>query len=102
MFLLQLDNELETALGLLDTVIKKKPPGLTQYIPGLISSFLPLLRSPLAAPRIKKPFLSLASCVMPARLKTFGEYLPLLFKGRVCHFDGGDCSYKMVDHDHVP
>lgn len=72
LFLLQLDNELETALGLLGAVIKRKPPGLTQYIPALISSFLPLFRSPLAAPRIKEPFLSLASCVMPAQLKTFG------------------------------
>ncbi|KAJ6659096.1 hypothetical protein lerEdw1_019399 [Lerista edwardsae] len=70
--LLQLDNELESMLGLLDAVLKRNPPGFSQYIPALIGSFLPLLKSPLAAPRIKAPFLSLSSCVMPARLKTFG------------------------------
>uniref|UniRef100_A0A670KGB9 GCN1 activator of EIF2AK4 n=1 Tax=Podarcis muralis TaxID=64176 RepID=A0A670KGB9_PODMU len=70
--LLQLDNELESMLGLLDAVLKRNPPGLSQYIPSLIGFFLPLLKSPLAAPRIKTPFLSLASCVMPDRLKTFG------------------------------
>ncbi|XP_053225790.1 eIF-2-alpha kinase activator GCN1 isoform X2 [Podarcis raffonei] len=68
----ELDNELESMLGLLDAVLKRNPPGLSQYIPSLIGFFLPLLKSPLAAPRIKTPFLSLASCVMPDRLKTFG------------------------------
>uniref|UniRef100_A0A8C3QIQ3 GCN1 activator of EIF2AK4 n=1 Tax=Cyanoderma ruficeps TaxID=181631 RepID=A0A8C3QIQ3_9PASS len=94
----ELDNELETALGLLDTVIKKKPPGLTQYIPGLISSFLPLLRSPLAAPRIKKPFLSLASCVMPARLKTFGtlvSHVTLRLMKPECELDESWCQEEL-------
>ncbi|XP_053135159.1 eIF-2-alpha kinase activator GCN1 [Hemicordylus capensis] len=68
----ELDNELESMLGLLDAVLKRNPPGLSQYIPSLVDSFLPLLKSPLAAPRIKDPFLSLASCVMPPWLKTFG------------------------------
>uniref|UniRef100_A0A8C3UHX5 GCN1 activator of EIF2AK4 n=1 Tax=Catharus ustulatus TaxID=91951 RepID=A0A8C3UHX5_CATUS len=94
----ELDNELETALGLLDTVIKKKPPGLTQYIPGLISSFLPLFRSPLAAPRIKKPFLSLASCVMPARLKTFGtlvSHVTLRLMKPECELDECWCQEEL-------
>ncbi|NXD39989.1 GCN1 kinase, partial [Copsychus sechellarum] len=94
----ELDNELETALGLLDTVIKKKPPGLTQYIPGLISSFLPLFRSPLAAPRIKKPFLSLASCVMPARLKTFGtlvSHVTLRLMKPECELDESWCQEEL-------
>ncbi|XP_012869831.1 PREDICTED: translational activator GCN1 isoform X1 [Dipodomys ordii] len=68
----ELDGELEVALGLLDTILTKNPSGLTQYIPVLIDSFLPLLKSPLAAPRIKSPFLSLAACVMPRRLKALG------------------------------
>lgn len=68
----QLDSELESMLGLLDAVLKRNPLGLSQYIPALVGSFLPLLKSPLAAPRIKHIFLSLASCVMPAQLKTFG------------------------------
>uniref|UniRef100_A0A8C3N0Q8 Uncharacterized protein n=1 Tax=Geospiza parvula TaxID=87175 RepID=A0A8C3N0Q8_GEOPR len=94
----ELDNELETALGLLDTVLKKKPPGLTQYIPGLISSFLPLFRSPLAAPRIKKPFLSLASCVMPARLKTFGtlvSHVTLRLMKPECELDESWCQEEL-------
>ncbi|ETE58940.1 Translational activator GCN1, partial [Ophiophagus hannah] len=45
---------------------------LKEYIPALVGCFLPLLKSPLAAPRIKAPFLSLVSCVMPDHLKTFG------------------------------
>lgn len=69
---MQLDGELEAALGLLDTILTKNPSGLTQYIPVLVDSFLPLLKSPLAAPRIKNPFLSLAACVMPPRLKALG------------------------------
>lgn len=72
---LQLDGELEAVLGLLDTVLVKNPTGLTQYIPVLVDSFLPLLKSPLAAPRIKNPFLSLAACVMPPRLKALGQSL---------------------------
>uniref|UniRef100_A0A8C3DBU1 GCN1 activator of EIF2AK4 n=1 Tax=Corvus moneduloides TaxID=1196302 RepID=A0A8C3DBU1_CORMO len=94
----ELDNELETALGLLDTVIKKKPPGLTQYIPSLISSFLPLFRSPLAAPRIKKPFLSLASCVMPAQLKTFGtlvSHVTLRLMKPECELDESWCQEEL-------
>lgn len=69
---LQMDSELEAALGLLDTILAKNPSGLTQYIPVLVDSFLPLLKSPLAAPRIKNPFLSLAACVMPPRLRALG------------------------------
>ncbi|PKU38611.1 translational activator hypothetical protein [Limosa lapponica baueri] len=94
----ELDNELETALGLLDTVIKRKPPGLSQYIPGLISSFLPLLRSPLAAPRVKEPFLSLASCVMPARLKTFGtlvSHVTLRLMKPECELDESWCQEEL-------
>lgn len=69
---LQLDGELEAALGLLDAIVTRNPCGLTQYIPILVDAFLPLLKSPLAAPRVKGPFLSLAACVMPPRLKTLG------------------------------
>ncbi|KAL7986757.1 hypothetical protein Chor_013040 [Crotalus horridus] len=57
----ELDTELESTLGLFDAVLKRNPPSLSQYIPALVSCFLPLLKSPLAAPRIKAPFLSLVS-----------------------------------------
>uniref|UniRef100_A0A8B9J0J0 GCN1 activator of EIF2AK4 n=1 Tax=Amazona collaria TaxID=241587 RepID=A0A8B9J0J0_9PSIT len=94
----ELDNELETALGLLGAVMKRKPPGLTQYIPALISSFLPLFRSPLAAPRIKEPFLSLASCVMPAQLKTFGtlvSHVTLRLMKPECELDESWCQEEL-------
>ena len=84
---MQLDGELEAALGLLDTILAKNPSGLTQYIPVLVDSFLPLLKSPLAAPRIKNPFLSLAACVMPPRLKALGQSL---FTG--CEHDPGQAG----------
>ncbi|XP_063000268.1 stalled ribosome sensor GCN1 isoform X1 [Elgaria multicarinata webbii] len=91
----KLDNELESMLGLLDAVLKRNTPGLSQYIPALIGSFLPLLKSPLAAPRIKTPFLSLASCVMPARLKTFGivvSHVTLRMMKPECDLDESWCQ----------
>ncbi|KAL8180480.1 UNVERIFIED_CONTAM: translational activator of GCN4, partial [Gekko kuhli] len=91
----ELDDELESMLGLLDAVLKKNPPGLSQYIPALVGSFLPLLKSPLAAPRIKTPFLSLASCVMPAHLKTFGtlvSHVTLRLMKPECDLDESWCQ----------
>ncbi|XP_015280782.1 PREDICTED: translational activator GCN1 [Gekko japonicus] len=91
----ELDDELESMLGLLDAVLKRNPPGLSQYIPALVGSFLPLLKSPLAAPRIKTPFLSLASCVMPAHLKTFGtlvSHVTLRLMKPECDLDESWCQ----------
>ncbi|XP_006019968.1 eIF-2-alpha kinase activator GCN1 [Alligator sinensis] len=94
----ELDSELETALGLLNTVMKRNPPGLTQYIPSLVGSFLPLFKSPLAAPRIKIPFLSLAYCVMPARLRTFGilvSHVTLRLMKPECELDESWCQEEL-------
>ncbi|XP_065273696.1 stalled ribosome sensor GCN1 [Emys orbicularis] len=94
----ELDGELEAALGLLDAVLKRNPLGLTQYIPVLIGSFLPLLKSPLAAPRIKTAFLSLASCVMPPRLKTFGtlvSHVTLRLMKPACELDESWCQEEL-------
>nr|XP_003478419.1 eIF-2-alpha kinase activator GCN1 isoform X1 [Cavia porcellus] len=94
----ELDGELEAALGLLDTVLAKKPSGLTQYIPVLVDSFLPLLKSPLAAPRIKKPFLSLAACVMPPRLKALGtlvSHVTLRLLKPECALDKSWCQEEL-------
>ncbi|KAK1160013.1 hypothetical protein AOXY_G21506 [Acipenser oxyrinchus oxyrinchus] len=71
--LLELDRELQSALSLLAAVVTRKPPGLCQHIPQVIHSFLPLFKSPLAAPRIKEPFLALANSVMPAELTNLGS-----------------------------
>ncbi|XP_061459241.1 stalled ribosome sensor GCN1 [Rhineura floridana] len=94
----ELDDELESMLGLLDAVLKRNPPGLSQYIPGLIGYFLPLLKSPLAAPRVKIPFLSLASCVMPDRLKTFGtvvSHVTLRMMKPECDLDESWCQEEL-------
>ncbi|KAK6483659.1 eIF-2-alpha kinase activator GCN1-like [Huso huso] len=71
--LLELDRELQSALSFLAAVVTRKPPGLCQHIPQVIHSFLPLFKSPLAAPRIKEPFLALANSVMPAELTNLGS-----------------------------
>ncbi|XP_077016110.1 stalled ribosome sensor GCN1 [Tamandua tetradactyla] len=94
----ELDSELEVALGLLDTILAKNPSGLTQYIPVLVDSFLPLLKSPLAAPRIKNPFLSLAACVMPPRLKALGtlvSHVTLRLLQPECDLDKSWCQEEL-------
>ncbi|XP_006865512.1 PREDICTED: translational activator GCN1 [Chrysochloris asiatica] len=95
----ELDSELEAALGLLDTVLAKNPSGLTQYIPVLVDSFLPLLKSPLAAPRIKNPFLSLATCVLPPRLKAVGtlvSHVTLRLLKPECALDKSWCQEELA------
>uniref|UniRef100_A0A2R8ZXP2 Stalled ribosome sensor GCN1 n=1 Tax=Pan paniscus TaxID=9597 RepID=A0A2R8ZXP2_PANPA len=94
----ELDGELEAALGLLDIILAKNPSGLTQYIPVLVDSFLPLLKSPLAAPRIKNPFLSLAACVMPSRLKALGtlvSHVTLRLLKPECALDKSWCQEEL-------
>uniref|UniRef100_A0A2K5F9S9 Stalled ribosome sensor GCN1 n=1 Tax=Aotus nancymaae TaxID=37293 RepID=A0A2K5F9S9_AOTNA len=95
----ELDGELEAALGLLDIILAKNPSGLTQYIPVLVDSFLPLLKSPLAAPRIKNPFLSLAACVMPPRLKALGtlvSHVTLRLLKPECALDKSWCQEELL------
>uniref|UniRef100_F7HRP1 Stalled ribosome sensor GCN1 n=1 Tax=Macaca mulatta TaxID=9544 RepID=F7HRP1_MACMU len=94
----ELDGELEAALGLLDIILVKNPSSLTQYIPVLVDSFLPLLKSPLAAPRIKNPFLSLAACVMPSRLKALGtlvSHVTLRLLKPECVLDKSWCQEEL-------
>ncbi|KAL0610568.1 eIF-2-alpha kinase activator GCN1 [Plecturocebus cupreus] len=95
----ELDGELAAALGLLDIILAKNPSGLTQYIPVLVDSFLPLLKSPLAAPRIKNPFLSLAACVMPPRLKALGtlvSHVTLRLLKPECALDKSWCQEELL------
>ncbi|XP_030743287.1 eIF-2-alpha kinase activator GCN1 [Echinops telfairi] len=94
----ELDSGLEAALGLLDTVLAKNPVGLTQYVPVLVDAFLPLLKSPLAAPRIKNPFLSLAACVLPPRLKAVGtlvSHVTLRLLKPECALDTSWCQEEL-------
>ncbi|XP_075390131.1 stalled ribosome sensor GCN1 [Tenrec ecaudatus] len=95
----ELDSGLEAALGLLDTVLAKNPSGLTQYVPVLVDAFLPLLKSPLAAPRIKNPFLSLAACVLPPRLKAVGtlvSHVTLRLLKPECALDTSWCQEELT------
>ncbi|XP_069071140.1 stalled ribosome sensor GCN1 isoform X2 [Pleurodeles waltl] len=96
--LVELDMELVATLGLLDAIIKKKPSELSQYVPVLVSSFLPLFKSPLAASRVKTPFLALADTVMPARLHTLGTligYLTLRLLKPECELDEAWCQEEL-------
>ncbi|XP_051887942.1 eIF-2-alpha kinase activator GCN1 [Pristis pectinata] len=68
----QLDEDLQSALNVLNAVIERNPRGLSQQIPALIRVFLPLFQSPLVAPRLKETFLALSSCVLSADLKNLG------------------------------
>ncbi|XP_039627562.1 eIF-2-alpha kinase activator GCN1 isoform X1 [Polypterus senegalus] len=68
----EMDQELESVLSLLGAVVKKKLPGVSHQIPLVLRSFLPLFRSPLAAPRIKKHYLSLIDCVFQPQQRNLG------------------------------
>ncbi|CAJ0964902.1 unnamed protein product [Ranitomeya imitator] len=73
--LMPLDMELENTIRLVDCIIQQRSTGLSQHIPALTSSLLPLLKSPLSASRIHALFVQLAGSVMPAHLRTFGKLL---------------------------
>uniref|UniRef100_A0A665VTG2 GCN1 activator of EIF2AK4 n=1 Tax=Echeneis naucrates TaxID=173247 RepID=A0A665VTG2_ECHNA len=47
-----LDVELQSVVGLLEATLKERPAQITMELPALLQVLLPLLRSPLAAPRI--------------------------------------------------
>ncbi|XP_030044919.1 eIF-2-alpha kinase activator GCN1, partial [Microcaecilia unicolor] len=96
--LLELDEKLKAVLALLNSVIKKAPLGLCQYIPVLIRSSMPLFNSPLAAPQLRISFLSLADCVMPAWLKHLGTlvgHLTLRLLKPECELDESWCQEEL-------
>ncbi|KAM8961528.1 stalled ribosome sensor GCN1 isoform 1-T1 [Pelodytes ibericus] len=96
--LLELDVELENATRLLDCIIQKSPPDLSHHIPSLTISFLPLLKSPLAAPRIQSLFVAFAGCVMPAHLQTFGTlvaHITLRLLNPECELDAAWCQEEL-------
>uniref|UniRef100_A0A8C7IKY4 GCN1 activator of EIF2AK4 n=1 Tax=Oncorhynchus kisutch TaxID=8019 RepID=A0A8C7IKY4_ONCKI len=47
-----LDMELRCAVGLLEATLIQKPPQISWQLPGVLQVLLPLLHSPLAAPRL--------------------------------------------------
>ncbi|XP_064822352.1 stalled ribosome sensor GCN1-like [Oncorhynchus masou masou] len=73
-----LDMELQCAVGLLEAMLIQKPPQISWQLPGVLQVLLPLLHSPLAAPRLQQAFLDIGACLMPTEL----HYLAVLV-GRV-------------------
>uniref|UniRef100_A0A8C5P6E8 GCN1 activator of EIF2AK4 n=1 Tax=Leptobrachium leishanense TaxID=445787 RepID=A0A8C5P6E8_9ANUR len=91
----ELDTDLENTTRLLSCLVQQQSPGLSHHIPTLTSCFLPLLKSPLAAPRIKTLFVTLAGCVIQTRLKTFGTlfaHITLRLLNPECSLDSAWCQ----------
>ncbi|XP_026072938.1 eIF-2-alpha kinase activator GCN1-like [Carassius auratus] len=72
--LLELDLELQCAVSLLEAALARHPPLIWMHLPGVLQVILPLLQSPLAAPRIKQVFLHIGVTLMPKEL----HYLAVL------------------------
>ncbi|XP_072244658.1 stalled ribosome sensor GCN1 [Leuresthes tenuis] len=63
-----LDVELQSMIGLLKAIMKERPAQITRELPAVLQVLLPLLPSPLAAPRIQQLFLDIGVCLMPSHL----------------------------------
>uniref|UniRef100_A0A672PWC5 GCN1 activator of EIF2AK4 n=1 Tax=Sinocyclocheilus grahami TaxID=75366 RepID=A0A672PWC5_SINGR len=48
----ELDVELQCAVSLLEAALARRPPLIWMHLPGVLQAVLPLLQSPLAAPRV--------------------------------------------------
>ncbi|XP_063049670.1 stalled ribosome sensor GCN1 [Engraulis encrasicolus] len=68
--LLGLDAELESSVGLLESVLMQRPPQLSWQLPSILQAVLPLLHSPLAAPRLAKLMPTIGSALMPTQLNS--------------------------------
>jgi len=71
---LQLDVELQSMIGLLKAILKERPAQITRELPAVLQVLLPLLPSPLAAPRIQQLFLDIGVCLMPSHLHHLGTW----------------------------
>uniref|UniRef100_A0A4W5R6Q8 GCN1 activator of EIF2AK4 n=1 Tax=Hucho hucho TaxID=62062 RepID=A0A4W5R6Q8_9TELE len=69
-----LDMELRCAVGLLEATLIQKPPQISWQLPGVLQVLLPLLHSPLAAPRLQQSFLDIGACLISKEL----HYLAVL------------------------
>ncbi|XP_016426339.1 eIF-2-alpha kinase activator GCN1-like [Sinocyclocheilus rhinocerous] len=70
----ELVGELQCAVGLLEVALARRPPLIWMHLPGVLQVVLPLLQSPLAAPRVKQVFLHIGVSLMPKEL----HYLAVL------------------------
>uniref|UniRef100_A0A673CFT4 GCN1 activator of EIF2AK4 n=1 Tax=Sphaeramia orbicularis TaxID=375764 RepID=A0A673CFT4_9TELE len=69
----ELDVELQSVMGLLEASLKERPPQITRELPAVLQVLMPLLHSPLAAPRIQQVFLDIGACLMPKHLHHLAE-----------------------------
>lgn len=74
----QLDEELMSVVGLLEAALVERPAQITRELPAVLQVLMPLLHSPLAAPRIQKVFLDIGMCLMPKALHYLGIWSILL------------------------
>lgn len=72
-----MDTELLSAVCLLEAALTERPPQISQEVPAVLQVLMPLLHSPLAAPRIQQVFLHAGHCLMPKPLQHLGRR-PLL------------------------
>ncbi|MEQ2174791.1 hypothetical protein GOODEAATRI_011465, partial [Goodea atripinnis] len=80
MFSPQLDVDLQSAVGLLEATLKAGPAQITRELPAVLQVLMPLLHSPLAAPRIQQVFLDIGVCLMPKHLHNLGHVTLRLLK----------------------
>ncbi|XP_018587208.2 LOW QUALITY PROTEIN: eIF-2-alpha kinase activator GCN1 [Scleropages formosus] len=69
-----LHMELQSTAKLLVTLLSRRPPPLSWYLPGVLQALLPLLHSPLAAPVLRQHFLNIGVSLIPKEL----HYLAVL------------------------
>ncbi|XP_029296590.1 LOW QUALITY PROTEIN: eIF-2-alpha kinase activator GCN1 [Cottoperca gobio] len=69
-----LDVELQSVVGLLEATLIERPAQITIELPAVLQSLIPLLQSPLAAPRVMQVFLDIGVCLMPKHF----HYLAML------------------------
>lgn len=70
--LCQLDVDLLCAVGLLEASLARRPSLIWIHLPEVVQVLLPLLQSPLSAPRVKDIFLQTGVCLMPKELNSLG------------------------------
>lgn len=64
--------ELQSVVGLLVATLIERPPQITRELPAVLQVLMPLLKSPLAAPRIQQVFLDIGVCLMPKHIHYLG------------------------------
>lgn len=65
-------------VGLLEATLLERPPLITRELPAVLQVLMPLLHSPLAAPRVQQVFLDAGVCLMPKHLHHLGIRLLLI------------------------